>query len=1527
MQDNSITVYASDGANGSGLYALEVYLGNPDGYGILISTSYHNYDLDHTYELTDLPEGIVYIRSYDQAGNYSQQNLFVDYSTPAIELCDSSGMVIPGGSTAESRQVTIKATDGGAGIQEITLTPEGGSDKTYAYANLASVSRLEELEPKKTYTVKAKDALGHESETTFNTGRFWPSYTLIDWYAFEMDLDYNNNPHFFNGDNGYDSFHVDPYGNEGYITSDGDNIFYFGPDGSGDNMLSVVNEPDEFGTDWAPGVYSFAFNSEGMPGVIYLGIEQLEDAYGNLFDVCTYKFAYWNGTAWTRREVYNLPEDVYGTSGGACALTFSREEDRFIGLFVWKDNVEGSYDTTPEKIFVTKLTPSGSVISNTLIDTVEYQEESESYARVDYLVVASDRYGKAQSMYCVRDYANGSYILRYSPETGSKINIPIDWETYPFITVDGKNGVHIAYEDDYGTRLKKVAGGALIDDDFFPLTDIGNGNGIYGWYPFLMADKDIQPGQAGNIHFAIWDPDHEEEYPYFVCPLEKPAEVYNVASAETPPQAGLTSYNSSISIGLTNAYDAGIIQSVTQAASQGFMCVTGIYDAGIVGPAEGDETSILISYRDNAAENEYAMYSYSGGQWAAVSGQQNDTANNRITAAINSPGLYAVLAELPPPGTPLNLVVVPGDGLVNLNWSAVSGAAGYNIMRAASPFVKINDELVTDTQYVDTTVQNGHEYTYAVLAVDVNGNESPFQDNPAPTVPKGDFLPPGMINDLSVSRVAGSPGSVKLEWTAAGNDGYEGGITGALYEIRISSDIARLYDGSAADITYNKDVVCGERDSYTAGGLLDMTTYYFRVWLTDGWNNRSPGSNVCFSWLDVAIDTMPPRISLDALPQYTNFSTMTISGIYEEENLDIITLNGIPAAIDTDNATFSGVVALSVGANEITASAKDLSGNVGISSGCVILDIEPPVTQIGVGSSELGVNICFNAADDISGVAQTLYRLDSGVWTQYVSTFTLPAGTADIYYYSTDNASNIEAQKNEHFEVSADTVAPVCQLQITGYRVEVDGKTYLNCNSLFEITVFDPSTSVPSSGVKQTQYRVDEGGWQVYSVAFGLTLTDGMHTLHYRAEDNAGNVSAENAFDFFVDTTKPFVVETFPPDGGRFNVKKHPGVRVVFSEPVKCADWEDNVIICEQTGRGRGSGRCCPASFCHPGGQGGGHGNWPHGHKEFDITYSPDDCSILISGRFRNNAKYTITLKDGITDVAGNKLDNYTFSFRTLISAREGCRYEDEETGLVIIALPDTLPCDGWFDVSIIDNVRLPRIKKPFRWLFNGKKAYLILYRDEDDRIVEQEVKRAFRLVVVLKDRWLAFAPGSSSGSRSKPMDIKNVKLYQVGTPSEAARLALHRVPGLSASTVADTGQAYRAFALSSQSADEGAEEVSADVHSFGMFTLAGFAPPDESLGDLSCYPNPFDPLRQNLTIQYYLISTSEVDIAVYDLLGNLVKTWKLPSGGGGGAQTGLNTHLWDGRNGEGRVIASGGYIVYVRADGQSRKFKVLGVK
>ncbi len=68
----------------------------------------------------------------------------------------------------------------------------------------------------------------------------------------------------------------------------------------------------------------------------------------------------------------------------------------------------------------------------------------------------------------------------------------------------------------------------------------------------------------------------------------------------------------------------------------------------------------------------------------------------------------------------------PSSGRVTLSWSAVSGAAGYNVWRsdaANGTFVTIGAK-VSGTTFTDTTAAIGKTHYYKVTAVDSNGNES-----------------------------------------------------------------------------------------------------------------------------------------------------------------------------------------------------------------------------------------------------------------------------------------------------------------------------------------------------------------------------------------------------------------------------------------------------------------------------------------------------------------------------------------------------------------------------------------------------------------------------------------------------------------------------------------------------------------------------------------------------------------------------------------------------------------------------------
>jgi predicted RNA-binding protein with TRAM domain len=101
------------------------------------------------------------------------------------------------------------------------------------------------------------------------------------------------------------------------------------------------------------------------------------------------------------------------------------------------------------------------------------------------------------------------------------------------------------------------------------------------------------------------------------------------------------------------------------------------------------------------------------------------------------------------------------------------------------------------------------------------------------------------------------------------------------------------------------------------------------------------------------------------------------------------------------------------------------------------------------------------------------------------------------------------------------------------------------------------------------------------------------------------------------------------------------------------------------------------------------------------------------------------------------------------------------------------------------------------------------------------------------------------------------------------------------------------------------------------------FVDPAAAGGHISNYPNPFHPGVQPTTIAYVLSDDANVRMRIYTLGGDRVLERNFARGGPGGF-AGLNEIPWDGRNGKGNIVASGGYIVLVEAQGQGETLHVM---
>jgi len=132
-----------------------------------------------------------------------------------------------------------------------------------------------------------------------------------------------------------------------------------------------------------------------------------------------------------------------------------------------------------------------------------------------------------------------------------------------------------------------------------------------------------------------------------------------------------------------------------------------------------------------------------------------------------------------------------------------------------------------------------------------------------------------------------------------------------------------------------------------------------------------------------------------------------------------------------------------------------------------------------------------------------------------------------------------------------------------------------------------------------------------------------------------------------------------------------------------------------------------------------------------------------------------------------------------------------------------------------------------------------------------------------------------------------------------------------------------RADFLSPRNPESDSISASAAGLSNGIRIETAYVNPDAAAGSVTNYPNPFQPSKQATTIAYKLSDDAAVTLRIFNLNGDLVLERTYPRGGVGGS-TGLNEVAWDGKNGKGDVVASGGYVLLVEAQGTGGTLHVI---
>ena len=159
------------------------------------------------------------------------------------------------------------------------------------------------------------------------------------------------------------------------------------------------------------------------------------------------------------------------------------------------------------------------------------------------------------------------------------------------------------------------------------------------------------------------------------------------------------------------------------------------------------------------------------GTWYFVATAYDGDYESEYSAEVSFTCQESSASHLSPPDT---LTAIPADS-IDLSWSSVSGAVGYNVYRSTtsgSGYVKINGSSpVTGTSYVDQNTNPGTTYYYVVTSVDSAGKESAYSKEAHATEPGGNKAPT-LTSINAVPNPAGNPRrNITFTVSASDSDG------------------------------------------------------------------------------------------------------------------------------------------------------------------------------------------------------------------------------------------------------------------------------------------------------------------------------------------------------------------------------------------------------------------------------------------------------------------------------------------------------------------------------------------------------------------------------------------------------------------------------------------------------------------------------------------------------------------------------------------------------------------------------------
>jgi hypothetical protein len=185
--------------------------------------------------------------------------------------------------------------------------------------------------------------------------------------------------------------------------------------------------------------------------------------------------------------------------------------------------------------------------------------------------------------------------------------------------------------------------------------------------------------------------------------------------------------------------------------------------------------------------------------------------------------------------------------------------------------------------------------------------------------------------------------------------------------------------------------------------------------------------------------------------------------------------------------------------------------------------------------------------------------------------------------------------------------------------------------------------------------------------------------------------------------------------------------------------------------------------------------------------------------------------------------------------------------------------------------------------------------------------------------------PAWVGGNKHATLSALLVDEFDNGIPDQA--MVFSKLSGLGTLTPVDSltqadGVARADFLSARQPGHDLVRAAAGGVHA-DLDLETAFVDPTAAGGTVTSYPNPFHPPTEGTTLAWKLDDHATVLVRIFTQSGGLVREETFSRGQPGGA-LGLNEWVWDGRNGRGDVVASGGYVALVEAQGIGQTLHVM---